>query len=452
MYGNLSSPYLPIYGNKCVGVRYGTLDMHGVERNPTWTVMNHTAKAGDTSITLARAVDWKVGEEIAIASTNYDGRKTDKRTIKSITRTDPEKPVITFEEALDFDHFAEVQKFGDEYLDTRAEVGLLTRNIKYRGDPADSAETQYGGIFFIHSEGDDSVVARFSYIELNEVGQAFKVGRYAIHFHMIGAVHKSYAKGLATHTSFNRAFTIHGTHYLRLQDNVGYNIMGHNVFIEDAVETKNLITGNLMMQCIRSWSLLNTDTTPACFWITHPDNSFLNNHAAGSDRYGYWYDLQTSAIGPSAPLKGCPHFDRVGEFRNNTSHSCGRYGLRIFHNMVPKQNQCGAVVYDPNHAEGQDPFHQNPAITANFYNLTSWKNGRNGAIAERVGDVRFYDFKVSDNILAGIEFSLTSEYGDNTTQINNCLIIGRSNAGDNGVNGVGNPRGIITPRTENFLV
>jgi hypothetical protein len=33
---------------------------------------------------------------------------------------------------------------------------------------------------------------------------------------MIGAVHKSYAKGCSTHEGHNRAFTIHGTHYLRI--------------------------------------------------------------------------------------------------------------------------------------------------------------------------------------------------------------------------------------------
>lgn len=41
----------------------------------------------------------------------------------------------------------------------------------------------------MHSPGDDSVIGRLSYIELYEVGQAFKVGRYAVHFHMIGAVY-----------------------------------------------------------------------------------------------------------------------------------------------------------------------------------------------------------------------------------------------------------------------
>ena len=81
----------------------------------------------------------------------------------------------------------------------RAEVGLLSRNVVFRGDKETSAANEYGAAIFLHSHGDDSLTARFSYIECTDVGQAFKVGRYAIHFHMIGAVHKSYAKGIAIH-------------------------------------------------------------------------------------------------------------------------------------------------------------------------------------------------------------------------------------------------------------
>jgi len=71
LHGNIYDPYIPIYGNKCIAVRYGILDMHGVPREPTWTVMDKTAQAGDTTITLSRKVDWKAGELIGIASTNY---------------------------------------------------------------------------------------------------------------------------------------------------------------------------------------------------------------------------------------------------------------------------------------------------------------------------------------------------------------------------------------------
>jgi hypothetical protein len=77
MHGDVYSPYLPVYGNKVIGVRYGTLDMHGVERTPTWTLLETSVAKGASQITVAEAVDWQVGEDIAIASTSYDGREAD---------------------------------------------------------------------------------------------------------------------------------------------------------------------------------------------------------------------------------------------------------------------------------------------------------------------------------------------------------------------------------------
>jgi len=290
MHGLISDPYLPIYGNKVIGVRYGTLDMHGIERNITWTVLENTVEAGGSVITLQQPVDWQAGEMIAIASTDYESRHGEHRTILSI---DDSRTVITLDQPLDYKHFAETQSYGTDgdFIEMRAEVGLLSRNVVYRGDPETSPANQYGATIFLHSNGDDSLTCRLSYIELTNVGQAFKIGRYAVHFHMIGAVHNSYAKGLGTHQGNNRAFTLHGTHYLRLEKNVAYEVKGHTVFIEDAVETNNYIKDNLIIKTKRSWSLLNTDQTPACFWITHPNNIFIGNHAAGSDRYGFWYDL-----------------------------------------------------------------------------------------------------------------------------------------------------------------
>ena len=104
--------------------------------------------------------------------------------------------------------------------------------------------------------------------------------------------------------------------------------------------------------------------------------------------------------------------------------SYGRFSNRICHNMVPRTYPCQSIKYDASNTA--DPFWQNPLFEATFHNLTSWKNNRNGAIAERVGWVVFKDFKVADNLLAGIEFSLTDEVGEGRAAIKDALIIGKT--------------------------
>jgi len=154
-------------------------------------------------------------------------------------------------------------------------------------------------------------------------------------------------------------------------------------------------------------------------------------------------------MGPSANEDVCPENDRVGEFTGNVAHSMGRYGLRIFHNMIPRTFPCKALTFDGDVPD--DPYWENPFITANFDNFVGWKNNRNGAIAERVGDVRFNNFKTADTLLAGIEFSLTGEVIGEYAQINGGLIIGKTN-NDGDYIDWSSPHGIINPRKENFVV
>ena len=84
MHSNVRSPYLPIYGNKVIACRFCQLEMHGVKRQPTWTSLDKTADVASDKITLKEKVDWKAGESIVIASTSFNGRDAEKRTIKSI--------------------------------------------------------------------------------------------------------------------------------------------------------------------------------------------------------------------------------------------------------------------------------------------------------------------------------------------------------------------------------
>ena len=156
---------------------------------------------------------------------------------------------------------------------------------------------------------------------------------------MAGEVPESFVRGIAVHHSFARVLTIHGTHYLLVEKNVGYHVEGHNIFVEDGIETYNVIQDNLMMSSIVSLTLLQSDVTVASYWITNPLNVVRRNHAAGGDFYGFWYEIKEHPDGPSATSDVCPEGMRIGESKDNVAHTNKRFGLRIF-KLSARKNPC----------------------------------------------------------------------------------------------------------------
>ena len=77
------------------------------------------------------AKGWRVGDEIVLASTDFDPRQAERRTIAAISGNK-----ITLDKKLDYMHFGKIT-FG---VDERGEVGLLTRNIKIQAS-ADAEQT-----------------------------------------------------------------------------------------------------------------------------------------------------------------------------------------------------------------------------------------------------------------------------------------------------------------------
>ncbi|HSP70126.1 MAG TPA: G8 domain-containing protein, partial [Bryobacteraceae bacterium] len=112
----------------------GTLNLHG-NRTNTWTKLANTTNAGSTSIDVLNAGGWRVGDEIVLASTDFDPRQAERRTISAIRGN-----TITLDRKLDYMHFGKITFDVDE----RGEVGLLTRNIKLQAS-ADAEQSFYGG-------------------------------------------------------------------------------------------------------------------------------------------------------------------------------------------------------------------------------------------------------------------------------------------------------------------
>lgn len=248
--------------------------------------------------------------------------------------------------------------------------------------------------------------------------------------------------------SYNRAVTISGTNQLDVFNNVIYQVKGHAIYLKYGNEIKNCICENVLIDTRQSFSLLNTDQTPASMWITNPDNFVRDNHVAGSDYYGYWYDHPANPIGSAYDPNICPENTPLTEFARNTAHSVGRYGLRIHNKHVPRTFPCEPFEFS---GDFSDPYPDNPPITAEYVGFNGWKNGRNGAIAGAVGAVHFVDFKTADNILAGMEIETAWDVIDGYAKVINALTVGRTSPGNAALDAA-SPHGIIAPRSERFTI
>ena len=110
----------------------GTLNLHGSEKS-TWTKLAKTAEAGSTSIEVLSAADWKAGEEIVLASTDFDPRQAERRTITAVHANNGGN-TITLDKKLDYMHFGKITFDVDERGEVaHADAQYQTPGIGRRG-------------------------------------------------------------------------------------------------------------------------------------------------------------------------------------------------------------------------------------------------------------------------------------------------------------------------------
>jgi cell migration-inducing and hyaluronan-binding protein len=327
-------------GDRGIMISGGTLNLHG-NRTNAWTKLAATANAGAMSIQVLNAASWRAGDEIVLASTDFDPRQAERRTIAAISGN-----TITLDRPLAYMHFGKIT-FD---VDQRGEVGLLTRNIKIQAS-ADAERSFFGG----HIMAMPSSTMRVSGVELNRMGQNLTLARYPIHWHLVGEGNGQYIRNAAIHDTYNRCVTVHGTNNLQVENNVTYNTVGHCFFLEDGIETGNQFVKNLAIQtkCHTSRPcdptdlapfgytadrlnfktsgqdskdvLIPSDNTVSSFWITNPDNTYVGNVAAGSDATGFWLAFPEHPMGQFEGTElskaTWPARTKVREFRGNVAHS-----------------------------------------------------------------------------------------------------------------------------------
>ena len=375
-------------GPKVLGVMGGALEVHG-ETRLSWTKLGATADKGATQITLEQAPDWRAGDRIVVSSTDYNPLQAEEATVRAVSGK-----VVTLDRALAHTHWGVTQTAGGGSVDERAEVALLSHNVKIEGEASSSAEDfGFGGQIMVMGGG----TARFEGVELTRMGQRGILRRYPIHFHMLGdSGVGSYIKDSSLHHTFNRCVTVHGTNHVTLDGNVCYDHVGHGFFLEDGAEHDNVITNNLGLltrePATAAERLLPTDTSPATFWITNPDNVVSNNIAAGSQGNGFWYALPEHPTGLSANAGIWPRRTPLGEFSGNVAHSNDGDGLHVDGGPDETTLEAETTNYRPR----QDPAADSPAVVARFEGFVGYKN-RNRAVWLRGSDHRLVNATLADN-------------------------------------------------------
>lgn len=176
--------------------------------------------------------------------------------------------------------------------------------------------TGAGGHVVVMHSAERQVVTGVEFVALGVPGVT---GRYPFHMHFLGDLSRSGTTidGNVIHHSKQRAVVVHATHHARVSDTVAFRVAGHAFMVEDGIEKRTAFVHNLGMsirpaikRIADSGPDIQSDDTPAAFWMATPDVDLIGNVAAGSLSFGYWFESFDFPRGASRNAK-LPGYDTV---------------------------------------------------------------------------------------------------------------------------------------------
>jgi cell migration-inducing and hyaluronan-binding protein len=366
--------------------------------------------------------NWAIGDEIVLGSTDYLPGDSQLLTISDkgvvVDPNNSKDSDINVDEVIKRPHNGSFYplteaahpgisrlNLGFTSIDTRAPVGLLTRNITIESDDSLGATSwpavpgAYFGGHVIFRQGFAAVQVQG--VQFYQLGQGGRMGHYPVHFHLARKVPpNTFVSDSSIWDSMNRWIVLHGTEGVTLQRDVGYLSIGHGFYLEDATETNNKLYGNLgvfaraaidntqnprKIPGILSAPFPTTvtipcnDTTcpcndqknnrcgtpqeqvpyhsdidhPTVFWMTNGWNDFEYNMADGAGTCGFCYWLTPAYIsgasrhehwgGYSGEQRGDPRA-AMAPLEAFLGNSCST-AMNSF-NVVGNTSPCSGVVWD----------------------------------------------------------------------------------------------------------
>ncbi|MEO1257193.1 MAG: G8 domain-containing protein [Bacteroidota bacterium] len=440
-------------GTRGLMVMGGLVEMHGNPPAVPWTKINAHAPEGSDSLFLVDSVGWAIGDQIAIAPTDfYEAGLTGNSITQRLDITAVNDTVLTLDGGLNAFRWGLLQYvtnngmsltnddpvdppapsgFTPTILDERAEVGHLTRNIVIQA-PNDSLwqNAGFGCHIMIMRMGMMKGVSHINGAEIRRGGQRGILGRYPYHWHMLsyeGAdtltdATGQYFRNSTINESANRGIVIHGTNGVEVSNNVVYNVRGHGVFLEDASERRNLIDGNLVLHVrnaiipLKQHEIGNRGASG--FWLSNPDNTITNNTAADCETNGIWMAFPQHPWGLSIDVPINPSRLRFGVFDSNTAHSNRIEGIMLDNVEIDAVGNVFPFQYLST-TDGQNPTSWATILRFSLARFSTWKNGHHG-LWDRAALPDNFEGVSADN--CGRFFAGSGADG----MIERCLVVGTS--------------------------
>jgi len=407
----------------------GKLQVHGEYQGDTWTELNQTAAAGSSAFEVRSSVaelsGWGAGDEIVIASTDFDWTQAEIRSIGSVSQINSSLSGITLGsgQTLTNKHWGATESAANNStaawsVEERAEVGLLNRNVVFRtqehnGSNWGPGTGNHGHVMLMRGDEWSPIpVGKIECAEFLNLGIFGRMGRYPLHFHETGDQNfGSWVRYCSFRSNFNKFMSLHDTQEVEVIWNVGYDTIGQGFYLEDAKAERNIVEYNLGLgtKAITPPPGVNPpvgddDREPGTFWFASADNKIANNRAAGSTHYGFWYS--PGVADDPFLADGTNAF-----FKNNVAHSNGHHGIyqdKVFSEANPKRARpfyiltlnAGTGLY-----EGQ----------FQMKDCTAYKNRRYGIWVRSYGRLALDGMHVADNRSG---FYLASDGIQNVVDIN----------------------------------
>lgn len=170
----------------------GTLMLHGNGVGGEWVRLAAHAAAGATNIIVSKSVNWRVGDRIVVGPTRFNYLEAESLFIGAIAGNN-----ITLTTPLRFPHYGQTQSYSRTgtsprtwVMESRAEVGNLQRNIRFRTVGAVNSV----GAHMMVMVGSRAYVDGVAFIQMGQLG---RMGRYSFHWHRVGDATGQYIRNSA---------------------------------------------------------------------------------------------------------------------------------------------------------------------------------------------------------------------------------------------------------------